>query len=128
MATRDMMRDLVAAAAAETDDDKLDRFLSYAVARLDRDEWGAAYTQAVCYLAGHLYTRGSSAAVGGGGGAAGGITAESAGGMSRSYGGISGLTSDAELLTTAAGADFVALRKSHVLGARAFLLTSYLTV
>ncbi len=125
MATRDMLRDLVAACAAETDDDKLDRFIAYAVTRLDRTEWGNAYTQAVCYLAGHLYTRGSTAAVGGGGGAVGGVTAESAGGMSRSYGGVSGAQSDAELLTTAAGADFVALRKSHVLGARAVLLPAF---
>jgi hypothetical protein len=119
VATLDVFRDLVAAAAAETDDAKLTRYLGYAAARLDSDGWGTMYEQACCLLAGHLLVRGSLA--GAGGAAAGGVAAESAGGMSRSYGSVAGSMSDADLLTTAPGADFVALRKSWILGSTGLL-------
>lgn len=112
MAAIDILRDFVPATVAESDAVCL-RYLGYAGARLNgaSTEWGALYDQAVALYAGHLYLRGKQA--GAGGLAAGGVVSESAGGMSRGYGGVGGVLSPfAELQTTAPGAEFVALLKS----------------
>lgn len=114
MATLDVFKDLVGATVGKTDA-QLNRFLGYAATRLGADafdEWGVAYEQALVYLAGHLLARADLGASGTGSGA---VTSESAGGMSRAYGTPGGgLGPDAELMTTAPGADFVALRKATI--------------
>jgi hypothetical protein len=99
---------------AALSDATLDEWLADAVTEMEVSEWPAAvYPRACCYLAGHLYLRTVLGASGSGAGA-GAVTAESAGGMSRSYGSIAGSTADAELLTTAPGAEYVRLRKAHI--------------
>ncbi len=122
MATRDTMRLLVVGAEAQTDD-VLDGYLALAAVRLDVTEWGTAYTQATALLAGHLMQRVLGTGAGAGSVAPGNIMSEKAGGLARSYGSVAGSTSDAALLTTQAGAEFVALRDSTILGARVLTLS-----
>ncbi len=110
-----MFRDLVAAANAEPDDVKLERFLSYAVRRTDQTTWGDFYDEACCYLAGHLLVKSAYALAGGA--SPGGVSSESAGGMSRSYGAPAASMSDSELATTAPGMALVQLGRGCTFGA-----------
>lgn len=111
MATRDTLRRLVPAMASVSDDD-CDSWIADAVTETDSTVWPeSVYPRAVCYLAGHLYLR-TVVGMSGAGAGAGAVLSESAGGMSRSYGpGPSGV--DAELMTTAAGMEYLRLRKAH---------------
>lgn len=113
MATRDTLKRLVPAMASLSDS-VLDEWLTDAAAELDSTEWPATlYPKACCYLAGHLYLRAQATTAGSGAGA---VTSESAGGMSRAYGTLTGSGGDAELETTIPGAELVRLRKMNVPG------------
>ena len=119
MATLDTFKLLVAETAGVADG-TLSQFLALAALRLDATQWGGVYEQGVCYLAGHLLClspsnprRPSSSTH------AGGVTGESAGGLSRSYGALTTRTTEeAALALTDPGREFLALRSQTVIGAQ----------
>jgi len=104
--TVETMRRLIPACAAETDG-VLEAWIADAVERMNRLAWGTALAKGAVYLAGHLYLRSRATLTQTGGGA---VSSESAGGMSRGYAAVPGWLSDAGLLTTGPGVEFVTLR------------------
>lgn len=100
---------------ADVTDATIQTAIDAAYTRLDPSEWGQLYSQAVALMAGHILHR--SGAVTGATVGAGTLTAQSTGSLSESYGGRTS-SADAEMLSTQPGADYVALRKRIILGAR----------
>jgi len=118
VATLDTFKLLVAETAGVADA-TLSSFIERATLRLTADQWGAAYEDAVCYMAGHLLcmsrhgaSQGRAAAAGGG------IASETVpAGHSRSYSApTTRTTEEAMLAATAPGRDFLALRAQAVIG------------
>lgn len=72
-----------------------------------------AADKALCLLSGHFAFK---LAAGGGGGGAGAVTAEAAGGLSRSYAAVMAGANDYDLLSTPYGMQFVMLRDAQVCG------------
>lgn len=99
------------------DSDRRDTFLELAAARLTSGRWGSMYVQAVCYLAAHMLTLSPAADDGSGASrAAGPVTSKGAGDLSIAYGSVSPGTismSDAALLTTPYGREFLAIRNTR---------------
>jgi hypothetical protein len=117
VAALDFLKLFVAGAAVGRSDPELNTAIGYAAARLDPEAWGDSYEAASAYLAGHMLLRSKATLSGSGAGA---VTAEATGGLSRSYAQVVGDLSDAALLTTAPGAEFVQLRRMCI--APAFLI------
>lgn len=95
-------------------------FLEIAATQMYATAWGDVYAIAACYLAAHLATLSPSTAAAAEASAsvAGPLTQESAGDLSRSYGsatsGVSGIAvSDASLMSTAYGREFIRLRNTR---------------
>ena len=110
-----LVRALVSGLADVADSD-ITTAWDIATTRVHPAEWGALYQQAVAYMTGHILLRAGQHESGQRQGA-GGIASESAGGWSRSYGGNSS-SANAEMATTQAGSDYLALRRRAIMGAR----------
>lgn len=108
--TTDLMRDLVGGLDA-AEDATLERYVVIASTRVDSEEWGTLWEQAVALMAAHLYLRKQRK-----NGAVGALTSKGIGPLSEGYGAPTG--SDADLSTTTAGHDFLALRRENILAFR----------
>jgi hypothetical protein len=126
-ATRDLLRTLCPDVAGETDD-RIDTFLTVAAQRLNPPCFGALFQQATIYLAAHLLLRSPAGGTGGAavGGLGGGpVTSRKTGDEAISFGSPAAATgtvalSDADLLETHYGKQFLAIRDTRACSAPAF--------
>ncbi len=114
-----------------TGDTRIDAVATLAASRVTSSTFGNRYVEAMTQLTAHILTmldRGAAQAAAGSAVSVGSVTAESAGDLSVSYGGIANapalITSlvDAELAQTPYGLAFLATRNSRV-AARGFVVS-----
>ena len=104
------MTRMLVAGLQDATDPQIQTAIEVALTRLHPQEWGVLYAQAVAYMAGHVLLRaGVAGSVG-----AGAVTSKGTGGLSESY----APGSDADMGTTSAGVDYLALRKRAIMPAR----------
>jgi hypothetical protein len=101
------------AAVADT---RVDKFIAYALLRINPSVWGDLADLATILLAAHMLTRTGNAPGGGSSGARGAITQESVGDLSRSYEAPAGASSvstfESGLAATPYGLEYIELRKT----------------